>query len=97
MSDQDRVEDTNGLDAKKIILPSSLQRNHHNAITQIKGQECPSISKKRQCIRKLHENEWRIRYHTSISCCCALETKYEDLYYDGCRYLKCEMIREEKV
>ena len=31
---------TNDLGAKKTILPSSIQRNHNNAITEIKGQEC---------------------------------------------------------
>ena len=46
---------TNGLDAKKTILPSSLQRNHHNAITQIRGQECLSTFKKRQYIRNWYE------------------------------------------
>ena len=54
---------TNGLEAKMTILPSSLQGNHHNAITQIKGQECPSTFKKKQCIKNWHENEWRTKYH----------------------------------
>ena len=55
---------TNGLEAKKIILPTSLQRNHHHTITQIKGQECPSTSKKRKCLKTWHENEWSTKYYS---------------------------------
>ena len=54
---------TNGLGDKMTILPSSFQRNHHHAITQFKEQECPFASKKRQCLKTWHENEWRTRYH----------------------------------
>ena len=45
------------------ILPSFLKRNYHYAITQFKGQKCPSTSKKGQCLKAWHENEWKARYH----------------------------------
>ena len=37
--------------AKMTFLPSSLQWNHHHAITQFKGQKYPSTSKKGQYLK----------------------------------------------
>ena len=58
---------TTGLGLNMTILPSSLQRNHHHTIAQFEGQECPSSSKKKQCLKTWHENKWRTRYHISTS------------------------------
>ena len=39
------------------LLPSLLQPNHSNAITQFKGQNNPSTSKKRTKSNNWHESE----------------------------------------
>ena len=39
------------------LLSSLLQPNHSNAITQFKGQKCPSTSKKRTKSNNWHESE----------------------------------------
>ena len=71
----------NGLEAKKTILPVPLQRNHHNAIAQFKGQESPSTSKKRQCLKTWHENEWRTKYHKIYEKLAMLEVHKQTSYF----------------
>ena len=39
------------------LLPLTLQWNYPIAITQFKGQECPSTSKKRTKSKNWHENQ----------------------------------------
>ena len=45
------------LRAQMTLLPSLLQPIHSNAITQSKGQKCPSISKKMTKSKLWHENQ----------------------------------------
>ena len=49
------------LRAKITLLPSSLQTNHHHAITQFKWQKCPSTSKKQVITFGIRNNLIRAR------------------------------------
>ena len=48
------------------FLPSLLQPIHSNAITQSKGQKCPSTSKKMTKSKPWHENQ-DITYELSLT------------------------------
>ena len=52
--------------AQMTLLPSLLQPIHSNAITQTKGQKCPSTSKK---MTKSKTLAWKPRYHKSKKEC----------------------------
>ena len=49
------------------LLPSLLQPIHSNAITQYKGQKCPSTSKKKTKSNDWHESECEDKFSHAMS------------------------------